>query len=242
MSVGQGIMSKLGMRGKRHGNEGEQPHDTGQSTIAKRDHWLRRVAKQMGSYVEEIQSTSQVARKHVAEYLRKGLYAVRSIDVSVLIKYLLSFVALDKATVYVGVPGMRFRGSGRLMSDVVHVYSDVEVVRIKINVNPGRLRFTRPRLANLKAGKLPFTVPDVTKLKFAVGPEGKQPYITITDPGTPRDWKDKLRDELGEPPRCWGASERPVNAAELVSLLVRYGVLGWQAAHEATKQAGPRSR
>src|SRR5947209_11039004 len=169
MSFAQRMASKLGMRGKRHDNEGEQPHDTGQNNVIKREHRLRRAAQQMSNYVGAIHSTNRLMRKRVAEQLRKGLHAVRSIDVSSLIKYLLGFVALDKATVYVGVPGIRFRGASRLMSDVVHVYIDVEVVRIKINVNPGRLRFTWPSLSKLKTGELPFTVPDVIKLKFALG-------------------------------------------------------------------------
>jgi hypothetical protein len=229
------------MRGERLANQGVEPNGTGQSNVTERERWLRRVANQMGRYVEEIQYTNQSVRKHVAEQLRKELHAVRPIDISLLTKYLSRFVALDKATVYVGVPGIRFRGAGRLMSDVVHVYSDVEVVRIKFSVNPGRLRLTRPRIAMLRSGKLPFTVPDVTRLQFAVGPEDRQPYITITDPGTPMDWKDKLRDELDGPPRCYGASERPIQAGQLISLLVKYGVLGWQAAHDAPKQAGPGS-
>src|SRR5438067_8809080 len=131
MSFGQRMTSKLGMRGRRHTNEGEQPHGTGQSDLTKRERWLRRVAKQMGSYVGEIQSTNQLMRKQVAVQLRKGLHAVRSMDLSLLSRYLLSFVALDKATAYVGVPGIRFRGASRLMSDVVYVYIDVEVIRIK---------------------------------------------------------------------------------------------------------------
>jgi hypothetical protein len=85
-------------------------------------------------------------------------------------------------------------------------------------------------------------VPDVTKLKFAVGPEARQPYITITDPGTPVDWKDRLRDELDERPRCWGISEQPIGAGQLINLLVEYGVVGWQAARETEKPAAPDSR
>ena len=240
----QRMTSKIGMRGKRPTNEGEpraaveKPHDTQQDVDTKRERWRRRAAEQMGTYVGAVQSASQLARKHAAQQLRKGIHAARSINVSILIKYLLSFVSLDKATVYVGVPGIRFRGASRLMSDTVHVYMDVEVIRIKIHVNPRRLRFTRPSVAKLKSAKLPFTVPDVTKLTFAVGPEDRQPYITITDPGTPTAWKDKLRDELDERPRCWGASERPINAGQLINLLVRYGVVGWQAARETKKQAG----
>jgi hypothetical protein len=238
------LTSKMGMRGKRPTNEGEQraavekPPDTQQDIDTKRERWRRRAAEQMGTYVGAVQQASQLARKHAAGQLRKGLHAVRSINVSILIKYLLSFVSLDKATVYVGVPGIRFRGATRFMSDTVHVYMDVEVVRIKINVNPRRLRLTRPSVAKLKSARLPFTVPDITKLTFAVGPEDRQPYITITDPGTPTAWKDRLRDELDEQPRCWGASERPIHAGQLINLLVKYGVVGWQAVRETKKQAG----
>jgi hypothetical protein len=239
------LTSKIGMRGKRSATEGEQraavekPPDTQQDVDTKRERWRRRAAEQMGTYVGAVQSASHLARTHAAHQLRKGLHAVRSINVSILIKYLLSFVSLDKATVYVGVPGIRFRGASRLMSDTVHLYMDVEVVRIKISVNPRRLHFTRPSVAKLKSAKLPFTVPDITKLTFAVGPEDRQPYITITDPGTPTAWKDKLRDELDECPRCWGASERPINVGQLINLLVKYGVVGWQAARATTKQAEP---
>src|SRR2546430_2155777 len=141
------LTSKIGMCGKRPANEGEQraavekSPDTQQAIDTKRERWRRRAAEQMGTYVGAVQPASQLARKHAAEQLRKGLHAVRSINVSILIKYLLSFVSLDKVTVYVGVPGIRFRGASRLMSDTVHVYMDVEVIRIKINVNPQRLRF-----------------------------------------------------------------------------------------------------
>jgi hypothetical protein len=216
MSFVQRLTSKIGMRGTRHTTERER----------------RRAAERMGTYVGAVQAASQLARKHMAEQLRKGLHAVRATNTSSVTKYLLSFVSLDKATVYVGVPGIRFRGATRLMSDMVHVYIDVEVVRIKFNVNPRRLRFTRPSLATLKSDNLPFTVPDVTKLKFAIGPENRQPYITITDPGTPADWKNRLRDELDELPRCWGISEQPIDAGQLINLLVKYGIVGWQVARD----------
>jgi hypothetical protein len=151
-------------------------------------------------------------------------------------------MSLDKATVYVGVPGIRFRGATRLMSDMVRVYMDVEVVRIKFRVKPRRLRFARPRLSTLKSTKLPFTVPDVNRLTFAVGPGDRPPYITITDPGTPADWKDRLRGELDELPRCWGVSEQPISAGQLINLLVQYGVVRWQAARQTKKQAAPDGR
>jgi hypothetical protein len=242
------MTSKIGMRGKRQTNEGEQraalekPRDAEQDSATARERWRRRAAAQMGSYVGAVESASQLARKHVAEQLRKGLHAVKSINVSTLIKYLLSFVSLDKAKVYVDVPGIRFRGATRLMSDMVHVYMDVEVVRVKFSMKRHRLRFTRPGLATLKFGDLPFTVPDVSKLKFAIGPEDGPPYITITDPGTPADWKDRLRDELDERPRCLGISEQPINAGQLINLLVQYGVVRWQAARETKKQAAPDGR
>jgi len=239
------LTSKIGMRGKRHTNKGERRAAVAklQRDLAiKRERWRRRTAEQIGTYVGAVQSASQVARKHVAEQLRKGLHAVRSVNVSTLIKYLLGFVSLDKAKVYVGVPGIRFRGATRLMSDMLHVYIDVEVVRIKLSMKRRRLRFRRPSLATLKSGNLPFTVPDVTRLKFAVGPENRQPYITITDPGTPADWKDRLRDELDELPRCWGISEQPIGAGQLINLLVKYGVVGWQAARETKEQAAPDGR
>jgi hypothetical protein len=242
------LTSNIGMRGKRQTNEGEQrallekPRDGEQDRATTRERWRRRAAAQIGSYVGAVQSASQLARKHVAEQLRKGLHAVRSINVSTLIRYLLSFVSLDKAKVYVGVPGIRFRGASRLMSDMVHVYMDVEVVRIKFSVNPRRLRLTRPRLATLRSENLPFTVPDVSKLNFAIGPEDRPPYITITDPGTPVDWKDRLRDELDERPRCWGISEQPIGAGQLINLLIKYGVVGWQVARETKKPAAPDSR
>ena len=94
----------------------------------------------------------------------------------------------------------------------------------------------------LQSDNLPFTVPDVTKLKFAIGPENRQPYITITDPGTPADWKNRLRDELGELPRCWGISDQPIDAGQLINLLVKYGIVGWQVARETKKQAAPDGR
>jgi hypothetical protein len=239
------LTSKVGMRGQRQTTKEERRAavERFQRDLAiKRERWRRRTAEQMGTYVGAVQSASQVARKHAAEQLRKGLHAVRSINISTLIKYLLSFVSLDKAKVYVGVPGIRFRGATRLMSDIVHVYMDVEVVRIKLSMKRRRLRFRRPSLATLKSGDLPFTVPDVTKLKFAIGPENRQPYITITDPGTPADWKDRLRDELDELPRCWGTSEQPIGAGQLINLLVTYGVMGWQAARETKKPAAPDGR
>jgi hypothetical protein len=234
------LTSKIGMRGRRRTNKGERRAavERFQRDLAiERERWRRRTAEQMGTYVGAVQSASQVARKHVAEQLRKGLHAVRSINISTLIKYMLSFVSLDKAKVYVGVPGIRFRGATRLMSDRVHVYMDVEVIRIKFSMKRRRLRFRRPSLATLKSGDLPFTVRDVTELKFAIGPENRQPYITITDPGTPADWKDRLRDELDELPRCWGVSEQPIGGGQLINLLVTYGVMGWQTARE-TKKTG----
>ena len=242
------LTSKIGMRGERQTNEGEQraaqeePRDAEQGSAATRERWRRRAAEQMGTYVGAAQSASQLARTHAAAQLRKGLHAVRSRNVSILVNYLLSFVSLDKATVYVGVPGIRFRGATRLMSDMVRVYMDVEVVRIKFSVKPRRLRFARPRLSTLNSANLPFTVPDVTKLTFAIGPEDRPPYITITDPGTPADWKDRLRDELDERPRCWGVLEQPIGAGQLINLLVKYGVVGWQAARETKEQATPDSR
>jgi hypothetical protein len=245
MSFVRRLTSHIGMRGKRQTNKGEQRavvEKLQRDLAIKRERWRRRTAEQMGTYVAAVQSASQLARKHMAEQLRKGLHAVRSINVSTLIKYLLSFVSLDKARVYVGVPGIRFRGASRLMSDMVHVYMDVEVVRIKFSVNPRRLRLTRPRLATLRSENLPFTVPDVSKLNFAIGPEDRPPYITITDPGTPVDWKDRLRDELDERPRCWGISEQPIGAGQLINLLIKYGVVGWQVARETKKPAAPDSR
>jgi hypothetical protein len=245
MSFVRRLTSHIGMRGKRQTKKGEQRaavEKLRRDLAIKRERWRRRTAEQMGTYVAAVQSASQLARKHMAEQLRKGLHAVRSINVSTLIKYLLSFVSLDKAKVYVGVPGIRFRGATRLMSDMVHVYMDVEVVRIKFSMKRHRLRFTRPGLATLKSGNLPFTVPDVSNLRFAMGPEDRPLYITITDPGTPADWKDRLRDELDERPRCWGISERPINAAQLINLLVQHGVVRWQAARETKKQAAPDGR
>jgi hypothetical protein len=245
MSVVRRLTSKIGMRVKRQTNKGERRagvEKLQQDLAIKRERWRRRAAEQMGTYVGAAQSASQLARKHLAEQLRKGRHAARSINVSTLIKYLLSLVSLDRATVYVGVPGIRFRGATRLMSNKVHVYIDVEVVRIKFSMKRRRLRFTRPGLAALKPGNLPFTVPDASKLTFAIGPEDRPAYITITDPGTPADWKDRLRDELDERPRCWGIAEQPINAGQLINLLVKYGVVGWQAARETKKQAAPDGR
>src|SRR2546423_7030620 len=245
MSFVRRLTSKIGTRGKRQTNKGEQRaavEKLQRDLAIKRERWRRRTAEQMGTYVGAVQSASQLARTHVADQLRKGLHAVRSINASTLVKYVLRFVSLDKARVYVGVPGIRFQGATRIMSDMVHVYIDVEVVRIKFTMKRRRLRFTRPGLATLKSGNLPFTLPDISKLKFAIGPEDRQPYITITDPGTPADWKDRLCDELDERPRCWGISEQPINAGQLINLLVKYGVVGWQAARETKQQAAPDGR
>jgi hypothetical protein len=77
------LTSKIGMRGKRHTNKGERRaavEKLQRDLAIKRERWHRRTADQIGTYVGAVQSASQVARKHVAEQLRKGLHAVRSVQ------------------------------------------------------------------------------------------------------------------------------------------------------------------
>src|SRR4051812_41572836 len=84
------LTSKMGMRGRRPTNEGaqraavEKPPDTQQDSDTKRERWRRRAAEQMGTYVGAVQPASQLARKHAAQQLRKGIHAARSINVSIL--------------------------------------------------------------------------------------------------------------------------------------------------------------